>query len=159
MEQFFQFQYLATFEDGFVLVVNDGIAVGLIFGAMKHKINAKLLDDATITLDAEPVLSFIALIAHRFQNGLELFDGREMVLHSLFDGIGCPLLLTLSHNAADDFLRTNSFMMVVDFVAIGGNSAGDDVQVVVVSIVMGIDENGLTILTISHLFEILMGNV
>ena len=82
-----------------------------------------------------------------------------MVLQSLLDGIGCPLLLTLSHDAADDFLRTDSFMMVVDFVTIGGNSAGDDVQMVVVCIMVGIDENGLTFLTITHFFEILMGNV
>ena len=117
------------------------------------------LNDATITLDTELAVSLVTLIDHRFQNGLELFDGGEMVLQSLLDGIGCPLLLTLSYNAADDFLRTDSFMMVVDLVAIRGNSAGDDVQVVVVSIVMGINENRLTILAIAHFFEILMGNV
>ena len=43
LEQFFQFQHLTTFEDSFVLVVDDGIAVGLILGTMKDEINAKLL--------------------------------------------------------------------------------------------------------------------
>ena len=43
LEQFFQFQHFTTFEDSFVLVVDDGIAVGLILGTMKDEINAKLL--------------------------------------------------------------------------------------------------------------------
>ena len=42
LEQFFQFQHFTTFEDGLVLVVDDGIAVGLVLGTVKDEINAKL---------------------------------------------------------------------------------------------------------------------
>ena len=48
---------------------------------------------------------------------------------------------------------------MVYLVTIRGNAARDDVQVVVVRIVVGIDENGLSVLSISHFFEIPMGNV
>ena len=43
LEQFFQFQHFTTFEDGLVLVVDDGIAVGLILGTVENEVNTELL--------------------------------------------------------------------------------------------------------------------
>ena len=43
LQEVFQLQYVATFENGLVLVVDDGIAVGLVLGAMKDQIDTKLL--------------------------------------------------------------------------------------------------------------------
>lgn len=76
-----------------VLQVNEVIIVSdTAFGDMSAKLAAKhnirevqSFNDATITLDTELVVTLITLIAHRFQNGLELFDGGEMVLQSLLD--------------------------------------------------------------------------
>ena len=68
LEQFFQFQHFTTFEDGLVLVVNDGIAVGLILGTVENEINAKLL------LHQGAQLFFVGShIAVLQQNGSELF--------------------------------------------------------------------------------------
>ena len=113
----------------------------------------------TITFDTEIVIFFVALIARGFEDCLELVDGGETVLQSLFYGLGCPLLLFLAHDTIDDFLRVNPFVVVINLVAIGCNSARYYMNMVVVSIVMGIDEQGLAFLTISHFFEVLMGDV
>ena len=113
----------------------------------------------TITFDAEVIILVVALIAGRFEDGTELVDSRETVLQSLFYGLGCPLLLVLAHDTIDDFLRVYSFVVVINLVTIGGNSARHYMNMVVVSIVVGIDEQGLAFLTISHFFEIPMGDV
>ena len=204
--KFFEFQDFTTFEDGLVLVVDDGIAIGLILGTMENKINTKLLfhnrsefffvgshvavlqedgsklfpslfigfeslavllddtqrqglDNVPITLDTKIIILGIALVAAGFEDGLELVDRRETVLQSFLDGIGSPLFLVLAHNAVDDFLRTDAFLIVVYLVAIGSHTARHYMNMVVVSIVMGVDENRLAVLSIAHFFEVLMGDV
>ena len=170
LEQFFELQDFTTFEDGLVLVVDDGIAIGFIFGTMENEINTKLLfhhrskfffvgshvavlqedgselfpslfigfeslamllddvqwqglDNVPITLDTKIIILGIALVTAGFKDGLELVDGRETVLQSLLDGIGSPLFQVLAHNAVDDFLRTDAFLIVVYLVAIGSHTA------------------------------------
>ena len=72
---------------------------------------------------------------------------------------GCPLLLVLAYDAADDFLRADALLVVVYLVTIGGNAAGDDVKMVVVGVVVGVDKHGLALFTVAHFFEVLMGDV
>ena len=113
----------------------------------------------TIAFDTEVIIFVIAFVARGFEDSLELVGGGETVLQSLFDGLRCPLLLVLAHDSVDDFLRVYPFVVVVNFMAIRCNSARHDMNMVVVSIVVGIDEQGLAFFTISHFFEVLMGNV
>ena len=110
-----------------------------------------------VTLDAETVILLVALIAAGFKDGLELADGGEAVIQGFLHGIRCSLLLVLAHDAVDDFLRADSFVMVVDFVASRINSAGNNVQVVIVSIMVSIDQNGLLWVAITHFIEIFVG--
>ena len=117
------------------------------------------VDDVTVALDAETVILLIALIAAGFEDGLELVDGGEAVTEGSLHGIGCPLLLGLAHDVVDDFLRADALLVVVYLVAIGSNSAGDDVKMIVVCIMMGIDKHRLAFLSISHFFEVLVGDV
>jgi hypothetical protein len=78
LEQFFQFQHLTTFEDGLVLMVDDGIAVGLILGTVENEINAKLL------LHQGAQLFFVGShIAVLQQNGSELFPSLFIRLEGL----------------------------------------------------------------------------
>ena len=58
-----------------------------------------------------------------------MVDGGEAILKNLLHGIGGLTLLILAHDAVDDFLRTDSFVMVVDFVASRPHSAGDNMKV------------------------------
>lgn len=78
------------------------------------------VDDVAVALDAETDILLVALIAAGFEDGLELVDGGETVLQSLFYGLGCPLLLVLAHDAIDDFLRVYPFVVVINLVAIHG---------------------------------------
>lgn len=188
------------------MVVDDGVAVGLVLGAVENEVDTELLfrqgaefvfvgghvavllqdgaelsasllvrleglqvrldgghrqgvDDVTVALDAETVILLIAPIAAGFEDGLELVDGGEAVIEGSLHGIGCPLLLVLAHDAVDDFLRADALLVVVYLVAIGGNAAGDDVKMVVVGVVMGVDKHGLALFTVAHFFEVLMGDV
>ena len=206
LQEVFQLQYVATFENGLVLMVDDGIAVGLVLGAMKDQIDTKLLlhqlaklffvgshiavlledgtelfpsaligfeglqvlldggqqqgvDDVAIALDAEIAVFLVAFVAAGFEDGTELIEGRKLVFEGILDGLGCPLLLILAHDAIDDFLRMYPLVMVVNLMAIGGHSAGHYMKMVVVGVVVGIDEKGLTFFAITHFFEILVGNV
>lgn len=63
------------------------------------------------------------------------------------------------HDAVDDFLRVYPFVVVINLVTIGGNTARHNMNMVVVSIMVGVDENRLAVLTIAHFFEVLVGNV
>ena len=82
LEQFFQFQHFTTFEDGLVLMVDDGIAVGLILGTVENEINAKLL------LHQGAQLFFVGShIAVLQQNGSELFPS----LFIRFEGLAMLL--------------------------------------------------------------------
>ena len=65
--------------------------------------------------------------------------------------------MVLAHDAVDDFLRADSFVMVVDFVASRINSAGNNVQVVIVGVMVSIDQNWLLWVAIAHFIEIFMG--
>lgn len=206
LQEVFQLQYVATFENGLVLMVDDGIAVGLVLGAMKDQIDTKLLlhqlaklffvgshiavlqengtelfpsaligfkglqvlldggqqqgvDDVAIALDAEIAVFLVAFVAAGFEDGTELIEGVKLVVESILDGLRCSLLLILAHDAVDDFLRMYPLVMVVNLMAIGGHSAGHYMKMVVVGVVVGIDEKGLTFFAITHFFEILVGNV
>lgn len=63
------------------------------------------------------------------------------------------------HDAVDDFLRVYPFVVVINLVTIGGNTARHNMNMVVVSIMVGVDENRLAVLTIAHFFEVLVGDV
>ena len=78
LEQFFQFQHLTTFEGGLVLMVDDGIAVGLILGTVENEINAKLL------LHQEVQLFFVgAHITVLQENGSKLLSSLFVRLEGL----------------------------------------------------------------------------
>ena len=115
------------------------------------------VDDVAVALDAETVILLVALIAAGFEDGLELVDGGEAVIQGFLHGIGCPLLLVLAHNAVDDFLRADAFLIMINLVAIGSDTTGDDVQMIVVGVVVSIDQNRLVGVAIAHFIEVFVG--
>ena len=206
MQEVFQLQHVATFENGLALMIDDGLAVGLVLGAMKDQIDTKLLlhqlaklffvgshiavlqkdgaelfpsaligfkslqvllnggqrqgvDDVTIALDAEIAVFLVAFVAAGFEDGTELIEGRKLVVEGILNGLGCPLLLILAHDAVDDFLRTDALLVVVYLGAIRGYATGNDVQVMIVRVVVGIYKNRLSVLAIAQLTKVLVGNV
>ena len=87
----------------------------------------------TITFDAEIVMLVVAFIATGFKNCLELVDSRKSIFQCLLDGIGCPLLLVLAHDSVDDLLRMYPFVVVINLVTIGSNSARHYMNMVTLS--------------------------
>lgn len=86
LEQFFQFQHLTTFEDGLVLMVDDGIAVGFILGTVENEINAKPLlhqgvqlffVGAHITVLQENGSKLLSSLFIRFEGLAMLLDGGQ----------------------------------------------------------------------------------
>lgn len=90
---------------------------------------------------------------------LELRERRKGVLPGIFDVIVRLLLPVCAEYAIYCLLRASALVAVSDLPAVGRDARGDGVQVGVVRIVVGIDQQGLSGFHVSHLRKITVGEL
>ena len=109
------------------------------------------------TLENDLVGFFVALIAHRFEDCHELLHSAEVVFKSFSGGLPYSLVFTLLQQTVDDILRTSAFVVIIYLLPVWSYTTGNDMDMIVVSIMMGIDKHGLAWLAIAHLTHISTG--
>ena len=96
----------------------------------------------------------IYLISHRNHDCLELGERGEGILSGRVHVVGNLLLPVRAENPVYDFLGTPALVTVGYLPAVGGDTRGDDVQVGVVGVMVGVDEPRLSGFGISHFLEV-----
>ena len=118
---------------------------------------ANLLLNHSSSLDDNITILFVTLIAKRFEDSHILRDGCEGVFESFGSGLPNSFILTLLQQPVDNILRASTFMVVVYLLSIRSHTAGNDMDMVIVCVVVGIDEHGLALLTIAHFVHVTTG--
>jgi hypothetical protein len=118
---------------------------------------ANLLLNHASSLDDNITILLVALIAKGFEDSHILRDGCEGVFESFGSGLPYSFILALLQQSVDDILRASAFMVVVYLLPIRSHAAGNDMDMVIVCVVMGIDEHRLAMLTISHFVHVATG--
>ena len=80
------------------------------------------------------------LIAGCLQDSFELGERVELVTKGFLQEKASTQPLIFANNLVDGFLRADALVIVVYLLSIGIHPAGNDVQMVVVGIVMGVDK-------------------
>ena len=96
----------------------------------------------------------IYLISHRNHDCLKLGKRRKGVLAGDINVIFRLLFSVVSKNTVYDFLRTPALVAVGNLPAVGCDARGDDVQVGVAGVMVGVDEPRLSEFVISHFLEV-----
>ena len=122
-----------------------------------HQLHLHFLLHLAVALQNDVVILGITLVTHGFEDGCELWYRGEMVLECLGHRFAYLLGFINAHDAVDNVLRTHLLKVMVDFLSVRVNPAGDDMDVVVVGVVVAIYQEGLSGFAVAHLTEVLMG--
>lgn len=119
----------------------------------------KLVLHLSAVLDEYGSVFLIDLVAHGGHHRLVLGKGGESVLSGSLHILVCLLFPVGSQYLVNGFLRASALVVVYNLPAVGCDARGDDVQVGVVGVIVGIDKQRLSGFRIAHFPEILVGEL
>ena len=144
------------FEDAPQLAATFTAAVAWLIQGFNLRKRKALLYLATV-LDEDCAVLLVNLVAYGKHDGLELGEGGESVLLGGIHAFPDFLLPVVAENTVNHFLRTPPLVVVFYLPAVWGDARGDDMDVGIVGVVMGIGKQRLPFLHIAHFFEVLVG--
>lgn len=146
------------FEDAPQLAAAFTAAVARLIQGFNFRKRKALLYLATV-LDEDGAVLLVNLVAHGKHDGLELGEGGKSVLLGGIHAFPGFLLPVVAENAVNHFLRTPPLVVVFYLPAVRGDARGDDMDVGVVGVVMGIGKQRLPFLHVAHFFKVLVSEL
>ncbi len=146
------------FEDAPQLAATFTAAVARLIQGFNFRKRKALLYLATV-LDEDGAVLLVNLVTHGKHDGLELGEGGKSVLLGGIHAFPGFLLPVIAEDAVNHFLRTPPLVVVFYLPAVRGDARGDDMDVGVVGVVMGIGKQRLPFFHVAHFFEVLVGKL